>query len=157
MPEAAVRDVIVLDLHHELRGERLPLGGALGAPAAGAAGRAAGESRRAAQRLELGLEAPLFLAAHVGAEADVVEASVLVVEAEQQGADPAALGGVAESAHDAVRRAPALHLEHAVALARSVREIHALGYDPVQIPAAAGEPGSRRGEAPGGARESQPP
>ena len=47
MAEAAAGDVVVADLDDQLGPQRLPFGGALGRPAARAAGRVAGEARAA--------------------------------------------------------------------------------------------------------------
>ena len=58
MAETVAGDVVVADLDHELRLQRLPFAGALGAPAARAARRVAGEAGRRAQRLELARSAP---------------------------------------------------------------------------------------------------
>src|SRR5260370_6240429 len=49
--KAAAREVIVTDLAHEPRRQRLPLGVASSAPATGTAGSAAGEARRLDERL----------------------------------------------------------------------------------------------------------
>src|SRR5579884_3434395 len=50
--ETAAGEVVILHFHHQLRRQRLKFAGALGAPAAGASWRAAGEARRLAQRFQ---------------------------------------------------------------------------------------------------------
>src|SRR4029077_8863264 len=67
--EAAAREMVVADLDHELRLERLPLAGALGRPAARTARRVAGESRRRDQNLQFFGERRLVLALDRGGEA----------------------------------------------------------------------------------------
>src|SRR6185437_9442319 len=85
--EPAAGEMIVADLDHELRLERLPLRRALGRPAARAAGLVAGEAGRADQLFELLGQRFLLAALHRRGEADMVEQARVVVEPKQQRAD----------------------------------------------------------------------
>src|SRR5688572_10573836 len=141
--EAAAAEVVVADFDDELGVERLPFGAALRAPAARAAGRVAGEAGRLDELLEPLRERGLVLGADRRAEADVVEQAPVVVEPEQQRADERAVGAVTEAADDAVGRAHALDLDHALTVAGLVGQVEALGDHPVERRADAGEPLAR--------------
>src|SRR5262245_47312938 len=84
-PSAA--EMIVADLDDELGLEWLPFGRAPRGPSARAARRLAGETRRLDQPLELLGQRLAFRRLDVRREADVMEQSLFVVEAEQQPAD----------------------------------------------------------------------
>jgi hypothetical protein len=60
VPKPAAREVVVLNLYDELRSQRLPLGGSLGAPATGLAGCVAGKAGRLDKLLEFPREGGLF-------------------------------------------------------------------------------------------------
>src|SRR5690242_11058176 len=63
----------------------------------------------------------------------MIELSLAVIEAQQQGADHAAAAGIAEAADDAIGRPQALHLDHG-ALSRLVDALEPLGDDTVGRP-----------------------
>ncbi len=162
MAEASAGEVVILELAHELVPEREPFGVAiLAGPAAGTSGSFSGEAFVigrleivrcgsavvADERLEDGLEFFAVLFAETGAEADVVELAMIVVQAEQQRADFPALLGVAEAADDAVGGADALDLDHAGALAGCVLAVEALGDNAVEpMGGAAADPALRGGK-----------
>src|SRR4051794_38482948 len=83
MAEAVRGDLIIAHLDHEFRPERLPLGGAFRAPPARAARGAAGEAGRLDERFELVSEGPLFGGRQGRSEADVVQQSVVAIEAQK--------------------------------------------------------------------------
>src|SRR4029077_16363923 len=129
--EAPAREMVVANLDHELRLERLPLAGALRRPAARTTRRVAGESRGRDQNLQFFGERRLVLALDRGGEADVMQQPVLIVEAKQQRADKGAAFVVAKAADHAVGAAVVLDLLHAAAVARAVRKIAPFGDDAV--------------------------
>src|SRR3954471_6641962 len=124
--------MIVADLHHMLRLERLPLRRTLGRPATRPARRLAGEAWRRDIALELLGQLRLVVARDVRREADVIELAAVVVEAEQQRADHGLAFVVAEATDHAVGAAVILDLLHAVAVARAVRHIASLGDDAIK-------------------------
>src|SRR5262249_696516 len=94
--------MIVAHFDDDLWFDRFPLAAALGAPAARAPRRLAGETRRFHERLEfLGQRRALCVRNGRG-EADMVELALVVVETEQEGADLVAARGVAEAADHAI-------------------------------------------------------
>src|SRR5262245_34965932 len=139
MAEAVAGHMIIADLDHEFGTERLAVGRALGAPAAGAARRIAGEARRLDQALEHPGQLGALATRQGRGETDMVESAGVVVEAEQQRADLPACPLIAKAADDAVRRSDVLHLEHG-ALAGAVGGVHALGDHPIEIAAGGAEP-----------------
>src|SRR4029077_8378516 len=118
--EAIAGDMVVLHLDDQFGLQRLPLCTALGGPATRSARRVAGEAWTAAQLLQLARQGGALIVTDRRGEADVVEQSLLVVEAEQQRSHQTLAGRVAKAADDAVGRAQALDLEHGP-LARATR------------------------------------
>jgi hypothetical protein len=151
--EAVAREVVVAHLDDQPRGERLPLAGALGAPAAGPARRAAGEARRRDQRLEPGQQRLPGGGGEAGGEAHVVEQPVAVVEPEEQRAHHARARREAEAADHAVGGAAALDLLHAGALPALIRQVEPLGHDAVEGAPGHVEPGAGLPRVRGGGRE----
>src|SRR4051794_34312123 len=100
--EPAAGEMVVLHLDDELGRERLEFAGALGAPATGAAGRPAGEAGGLAQGFETFGELAALGGGDRRRETDMVQQSVVAVQAEQQGTGDAALRRIAEAAHDAI-------------------------------------------------------
>src|SRR5688572_29205522 len=100
--EAARGDLVVHDFDYHLRLQRLPLGGAVGRPAARTARRVAGEPGRLDQPLQLFGPYRPILAGDRGGEADMMEQAGMVVEAEQQRSDQLVVAAVAEAADNAV-------------------------------------------------------
>src|SRR5262249_58526298 len=96
-------------------------GGALGRPAARAAGLVAGEAGRRDQLFEFLGQRRLLARLDGRGEADVMQQAVVVVEPEQQRADHLPALIVAEAADHAVGAAVLLDLDHAGPLARAVR------------------------------------
>jgi hypothetical protein len=96
--EAMAGEMIVLYFGDELGREGLPFGAALGAPAAGSAGFGAGEAGRFDERFELFGERGLVGGGETGGKAHVTQQALLVIEAEQEGADKALFRAVAEAA-----------------------------------------------------------
>ena len=88
MTEAPAGEMIVADLDHELRLERLPFRRTLGRPAARSAGRVAGEAGRRDELFQL-LRSALFSLPLLSDEVKPTWLSRprVVVEAEQQRAD----------------------------------------------------------------------
>ena len=143
MAEAVAGHVIVAHLDHQFGLERLPLSGALGRPAARAARGLAGEAR---SRLS-GLRAAAVSAARSrSAKPDVnptwSSRPVLIVEAEQQRADLAAVRAVAEAADHAIGAAQPLDLQHGP-LAGLVSAVEPLGHHAVEGAARCVEPALR--------------
>src|SRR5262249_6505701 len=130
--EAAAGEVVVADLADKFGLECLPFAAAFGAPATGAAGSFAGESGTATQPFDDGLEFPSLLRGEAGAEADVIELAMVVVEAKEQRADGFIFAGIAKTADHAIGGADALDLLHRGAFARGVRQVCALGDDAVE-------------------------
>jgi len=97
--------MVVLHFDDELRFERLPFARALGRPAAGPAGRSAGEAGGSYELLEPGGQLLALCGGEPRAETDLVERAAGGVEAQKQGTDELSLRRVAESADDAVGRA----------------------------------------------------
>jgi len=86
----------------------------------------------------------------------MVELALLVEQAEQQRADQASVGGVAEAADHAVGGAQAFHLHHRP-LARLIGLVELLGDDAVELAAAgASQPLLRIGAPARGRRQAQP-
>ena len=79
-----------------------------------------------AQRLELPRQGRALGVGDGGGEADMVELAGIVIEAQQQRADEAAVALVAEAADDAIGRAQALDLDHRP-LAGLIGIVEALG------------------------------
>src|ERR671925_2293939 len=102
--------MVVLDLDHERRFERLPLPRSLRAPAARPTGRLAGETGRADQLLETLRQFPLFGGFDVGREGHIGEQTRIIVQAEEERADQASLRSVAEAADHALGGAHVLYL-----------------------------------------------
>src|SRR5262249_57263704 len=125
--KAVPREMIVLNLDHELRLERLPLRGAAGRPSAWPAGCVAAEPGRRHEPLEL--EGGRFFLARADGrgEAHVMPKAILTIEPEQERADHRFALVVAETANHAVRAAIVLDLLHSGALARAIVEIAAFG------------------------------
>src|SRR5262249_22069788 len=130
--KAVPGEMIVLNFHHELRLERLPLRGAAGRPPARPAGRVAAEPGRRNEPLELEGERFFLAGADGGGEADMVQKAILAIKSEQERADHRFTLVVAETANHAVRAAVVLHLLHSGALARAIVEIAALGDNSVE-------------------------
>src|SRR6201995_1826617 len=151
MAKALAAEMVVADLDHELRLERTPLCRPLGRPAARAARRVAGEAGLCNQRLEAVGQCGLVVALDRGGEADMVQQSLVIVEAEQQRADhlpPVDLvARVAEPAYHAIGAAQFLDLLHAVAIAGLIGQVDALGDHAVTAPARLRQPFLRKGVA----------
>src|ERR1700730_3221156 len=96
VPEAATGEMVVAHLADQDRAQRLPVGRAPLAPAAGSSRAPAGEARRLDERHHQALDLAALGVAEAGAETDVVEQALLVVEAEQQRAQRGAGPGPAE-------------------------------------------------------------
>src|SRR5690242_19219003 len=94
--------MVVAHFDGELGAQRLPLPGALSAPAARATGGAAGEAGRCYELFEAAGQVGLVARRQGCGETDMVQEAGIVVEAEEQGADERALGVVAEPADDAI-------------------------------------------------------
>ena len=139
--EAAAGEVVVLELGDELGFEGLPLGAAFGGPAAWAAGGVAGEAGRRDEWLEHFGEFFALVGFEGGAEADVVEEALVIVEAEQERAEEGfGIGCVAEAAYHTVGGAEPFYFDHAVAIGGLIGHVKALGDDAVECAADAGEP-----------------
>ena len=82
--KAVSRDVIEEDFDHQLRPQGRPMAGALGGPAARAAGFVAGEARLALERLEPPGQGGLVRRRQAGGEANVVEEAGVVVKPKQE-------------------------------------------------------------------------
>src|SRR5262245_18801013 len=98
--------MIVLKFDQQLRLQRRPFRGALCAPAAGSTRRIACEPRWADKLLETLGEGRHFVARECGRESDVMKQPGLVIQAEQERSDLAAVPFVTKTAHHAVGRAP---------------------------------------------------
>src|SRR5947207_2528483 len=94
--------MVIADLHHEPRFERLPFARSLRGPAAWPSRRRTGESGRRNQGFEPPSERRLVLLPDRRREPDVIEQSIFVVKAEQQRADQRLAFVVAEAAYHAV-------------------------------------------------------
>ena len=123
VPDAAVARVVVRDLDDQHGLERDPLEIATGRPAA-RLGRPALTRLERTQPLE---QLTLLLRGEAGGVADHVQGALLVVQPEHQRADRALRLAGAVAGDDAVERALAAHLLHALALARQVRRVEPLG------------------------------
>ena len=77
--KAAPGEMIILNLNHQLRCQRLPFGRSLGAPTAWSTGFVSGESRRLNQRLKLCCQFFLLRFVEARGEATVVQESLLIV------------------------------------------------------------------------------
>ena len=89
MAKTAGRDMVVANFDDELRPQRRPLAGALGAPSARTPRRTAREAGRRNEPLELfGQRRPVEIVQGRG-KADVVEPALIIIKTEQQGADEA--------------------------------------------------------------------
>ena len=118
VPEPAAAYLVVADLDDQLRRERLPFAGTLGAPAAGAARRAPGEARRFAQRLQAPLSAPVCPRPRGRGIADMVQhARLIVIEAEQERSDKRRVLAVTKAADDTIGGLQQFVFLHAVAIA----------------------------------------
>ena len=84
MPESPTGKVIELHFHNQLGVQRLPLHGVLGAPATGPPGSFSSESRRLDYFLQLSRQRQTLIRLDRRAEADVIEQSLVVIEAQQQ-------------------------------------------------------------------------
>src|SRR4051812_38889634 len=148
--ETFAAEMIVADFDHQLGFQRTPLGRTFGGPAARAARRVAGESRRSDQSFEFCGQRGLLLALDRGGESDVMQQPCIVVEAEQQRTDDfppvQSVGRVAKPADDAVGAAKILDLLHAVAIAGLVWQVDAFGDPAVKTAARLAEPFFRNGE-----------
>src|SRR5947207_10154830 len=82
--KAAASEVIELNLSDELGIERLPFGRTLGAPAARTSGSISGEARRLHHLLELFGQVATLFAVDRRCEADMIEQSFIVIQAQQQ-------------------------------------------------------------------------
>src|SRR5262249_20552390 len=111
--------MVVANLDHELRFQRLPLRRAAGGPSAWTVGRAAGDSRRRAESLEFQRERLLVGRRDRRGEAHVVQEAILAVEAEQERSDHGFALVIPETADHAVGAAIVFDLLHAGALARA--------------------------------------
>ena len=80
-------------------------------------------------RRQPGGQLALLLGGEAGGVPDLAQVAVLVVEAEDEGADGARLLARAPAAHDGVDRAHALDLDHALALVGAVGAVALLGDD----------------------------
>src|SRR6185503_16596007 len=121
--ETPTAEMVVADLDHQSGFERLPLGRAFGRPAARPTRLVAGKAGRRDQFFEPFGQRFLFLGLERGGEADMIEQSRIVVEAEQQRADDALALVIAEAADHAVRAAEILDLLHAVPIAALVGDV----------------------------------
>jgi hypothetical protein len=83
MPEAVAVHVIVAHLHHEIGLEGLPRGGPLGAPTARGAWGISREPWCRDKLLQARSQCGLVLGGYGGREADVMQETRIVVEAEQ--------------------------------------------------------------------------
>src|SRR4051794_4171299 len=101
MPEAAAGEVIVLHLDHELRRQGLPLCRTFRAPPARPARCLAREPRLPDQLLELRRQLLTLRCLHVRAEPDMVEQTIIIIEAEQKRANDFRVARVPEAADDA--------------------------------------------------------
>src|SRR5262249_38527143 len=115
--------------------------------------RPAGEARRLDQRLQLLRQTLPLRALDARREADVMEQTSVVVEAEQQRADNVAMRRITEAADHAVSRALGFDLHHAATLAREIRRLEFLGDDAVEIAADAAKPAPRLPELRGARRQ----
>ena len=130
MAKPVARNVVVSDLDHQLRLERLPFAAALRAPAAGPARRLAGETWRGPQSAKLSSQRrPLVIGDRRG-KADVVQQAPRVVEAQQQGADFRPAAQISKASNHAIGGPQALDLDHR-ALAAPIFFFEPLGDDPV--------------------------
>src|SRR5262249_16171877 len=157
VPESPAGEVIVANLGHQPRLERLPLPGTLGAPPAGAARGASGEAGRLPERTEPSEECFSLPRGEPRGEGGVVEKALAVVEAEEERADHRSIRGIAEASHHAVGGALALDLLHAGAITRAIVEIDALGHHPIEGAARHGEPFPRDGDLGRGGGEAATP
>src|SRR5439155_7550260 len=117
--DAVARDVVELDLADELRSQPLPHELLLRLPAA----RLAGAALAGAVRLEQLEQLSLLRRVEARAMTDHVELALVVVEAEDQRADRALVLSEPERGDHCVRRPDPLDLDHARALARTVRGV----------------------------------
>ena len=159
MPKSTGREMIVGHFDHKLRRERLPLARTLRAPATRTAWRSAGEAGRANVPFQLLRHRRLRLGGDVRCEADMVQQTFVVVEAEKQRADLTAIRAVAKPADDAIDGADLLDLDHRRAIAGAVGAVETLGDDAVEVAADLAKPASclgqlrrRRRQADGAAR-----
>src|SRR6202167_4618654 len=112
MAEPIARHVVVSDLRHQLRPQRLPFAAALLAPAAGAAGRLARETWPRLQSAKLLCQSwPLVIGDRRG-EAHVIQEALRVVQPEQQGAYLVAGAQVSKAPDHTIGGPQALHLDH---------------------------------------------
>src|SRR5262249_1482502 len=151
--EAIAAEMVVTDLDHELGSERLPFGRAFRRPAAGTARRLPGESWRRDEALELLGQRLAFRGFDVRGEADVMQQTGLVVEAEQERADDVRAFAVAEAPDDAIGAAEILDLLHRRAVGGPVLDVATLGDTAVQSAGAAFEPALGLGGVGGDGRE----
>ena len=82
VPEPPAREMVVADFAHQLWFERLPFAGTFGPPAAGAAGRSAGESGRTDKRFDCLLQILALFGVEAGGEAHVIELALIVIESQ---------------------------------------------------------------------------
>jgi hypothetical protein len=154
--ETAAGEVVVLDFDDQLGDEGLELAGALGAPAAGTTGAAAGEAGGLAEGFQLPRERAALGGGDRRCETDVVEQAVVAIEAEEERADQFGIRAVTETADDAIGGAEILDLLHgAGALAGFVGSVEVLGDDAVQAAAHGAEPATGVGETGGGGGEAE--
>src|SRR5437763_12694403 len=146
--------MVVADLDHEFRPERLPLARAFRRPTARAAGGIAGEAGRGDQLFQFPGQRWLVITLDGRGEADMMQETPTVIEPKQQRADEGLAFVVAKAADDAVSAAIVLDLLHAVALARPVWQVAPLGDDAIERGAHPLEPAARVGELGGCGRDA---
>ena len=97
--------MVIPHFDDELGAQRLPLAGALGAPAARSTGGTASEAGRRDKVFEAAGQFGLVARRQGCGEADMVQQAGIVIEAEEQRTCEWALGVVAKPADDAIGRA----------------------------------------------------
>src|SRR3954469_24755270 len=131
MAKSLAAEVIVTDLNDQLWLERAPLCRALRRPAARTPPRLAAKARRCDQGFKLRRQRRLFLLLDRGGEANMVQRSVVIKQAEQQRADGLLsvqfVCGIAKPADHAIGAAEFLDLLHALAIAGLIGQVNALG------------------------------
>src|SRR5215210_2459859 len=108
MSKSPTAEMIVLHFCYQFRGEGFPLSAALRAPPARPARPVTRKARLLDELLELLRKRRLFFRFDVRREADMVQQTFVVVQAEQERTDQPLLGAVAKAADDTFCGAHAL-------------------------------------------------
>jgi hypothetical protein len=125
--KATAGEMVELHFDYNLRAQRMPLRGALGAPSTRPPGRLPGETRRPDQFFQLTGQIGPRLSADRRRKPNMIERALVIVETQQQGSHKRFFLQIAKTSDHAIGSPHLLDFLHSVTRAALVAHIPALG------------------------------